>query len=175
MYSSTAQCQGDLSSGQKGPWDSLASFCPAPVIFIALGCVQNTQAETPTQCMDKFGGAQHCHPSVYHGSSKNPLPPPLHHSLSMGPEGIHSSSPHRDGGQVWPIWMYFLFYKFSALEMDFFSLGTVTRTRAEQEQLAEKTKRATMCFQPCPAVTCFNRNPRKLQYHPDMSCVHVTP
>lgn len=49
---------------------------PASVISTALGCVLNTQAETPTQWMDKFGGAQHCHPSLHHGSPKNPLPSP---------------------------------------------------------------------------------------------------
>lgn len=136
---------------------TLASLFPAAVISTALGYVQNTQAETTSRCMDKFGVAQHCHPPAHHGSPKNPLSPPLHHNL--GPEGMHLSSPHQDGGEVWPIWKYFLFYKCSALGMCFFffSLGTVTRTRAEQEQLAEKTNRATMCFQPCPAVTCFYR------------------
>lgn len=146
MHSSTVQCQGDLSSGQKGPWHSLASFFPAAVISTALGCVQNTQAETPTQCKDKFGVSQHCHPSAHHGTPKNPLSPPLHHSLGAQDLRARTALLYiRMEGRFGPSESMFFFtnvllWKWIGKKWLFFSLGTVTRTRAEQEQLGKRQR-----------------------------------
>lgn len=110
----------------------------------------------------------------FSGHPRTPCHLPSTTAWEHGTWGHALSSARQDGEEVWPIWKYFIFYKCSALEMDFFSLGTVTRTPAEQEQLAEKTNRATMCFQQCSAVTCLYRTLGSCSTT-DMSCIHVTP
>lgn len=88
--------------------------------------------------------------------TQEPLAISLHHSLGAWDLRACTALLHISMvGSLGPSESIFFFT--NVLLWIWFAPGTDTRTIAEQEHLAEKTNRATMCFQQCPAVTCFYR------------------